>query len=103
MPALKHIHTYERSKLNNRTYRCADPECSHYSRKELIEGKQAQCKFCGAIFILTAYDLTLKNPRCKRCSNLKRNKLENKAVDIMDEILSNLPTEVTNEIDTITD
>lgn len=41
-----HIHTYERSKSNREIYRCIDPGCRHYDRREMIVGKTILCAVC---------------------------------------------------------
>jgi len=95
--AKRHVHTYERSPWNKKIYRCADPECSHFVNKKMILGKVSMCK-CGNKFILTPYDLLLKNPLCTNCSARKRKKLsvDNK---IMQSILN---SDVTREDERIT-
>lgn len=67
MPIKQHLHTYERSKLNAKTYRCVDPECSHFARRELLLGKYAECPFCKEKFILNSEELDLAKPKCQYC------------------------------------
>ena len=67
MPALVHVHTYERMrKPKHEYYRCLHPDCSHYIHKAFLSGKRALCS-CGEEFILTIEDLRLKNPHCAFC------------------------------------
>jgi formylmethanofuran dehydrogenase subunit E len=66
----KHYHTYERSRSNLEVYRCLDPECTHFNRKEFLEGKKARCK-CGDLFILSYEQLKNKTPVCSNCSKAK--------------------------------
>lgn len=71
MPVLRHVHTYERSKLNKTVYRCTDPGCSHFARRELLIGKYALCGACGMKFVLDEKQLENKVPRCLNCANTK--------------------------------
>ena len=87
MTIQRHIHVYERSKWNKNVYRCADPSCTHFTRKEFIEGKQARCKFCGEIYVMEAYDLRLKNPRCSGCSNRTKHKERAETKELLENIL----------------
>ena len=90
MPALKHYHIYQRSKLNKKTYRCADPDCTHFARKELILGKSAQCPECHEKYILTHYHLDLANPKCDRC----RAKPKGVNVDVFKDLFDNPQQEI---------
>lgn len=68
MPSLKHVHTYERSKLNKKTYRCVgDPTCTHFARRELLIGKLAKCPECEREIILTSALLDLSKVICDSC------------------------------------
>ncbi len=73
MPSKDHLHIYERvgADKSNARYRCIDPECTHYSTKDMIKGNKARCE-CGTTFILDSYCLGLKRPRCMKCSTGKR-------------------------------
>lgn len=63
----KHLHIYERRKNSDHVFRCTDPDCTHWDVKDNIEGKRAECLFCGAPFILTADSLRRQKPRCENC------------------------------------
>lgn len=67
MPAMKHLHTYQRLRNKPNIYRCVHPDCSHTSRKELMLGKRAMC-FCGNEYFLNSNILKLKNPHCPNCT-----------------------------------
>jgi hypothetical protein len=70
-----HTHTYIRSrtkagKPNPHIYRCAHPDCSHYTAKHLLDGKRSVCAICGLNeILLTAKQLKLARPHCLTCSN----------------------------------
>lgn len=82
MPAKDHIHTYvraigritpanEHSKMVG-YYKCADPECSHYTKAEMILGKKSICTKCRKEFILPIALRSLTNkPHCKDCFRKK--------------------------------
>jgi hypothetical protein len=66
-PGERHYHTYQRMKTKSGrkdVYRCLHPECSHYSNKEMIDGKTARCFFCHALYQLSPKSLRLKTPHC---------------------------------------
>jgi hypothetical protein len=50
MASLKHVHEYERSKTNQRIYRCIHPECTHFIKRDLLIGKNVVCSKCKEIF-----------------------------------------------------
>ena len=79
MPAKVHVHKYVRAigrltKENKDSgfvgyYRCADANCSHYTKAELILGKRSICNRCGEEFILPLALRMLGNrPHCKDCT-----------------------------------
>lgn len=87
MPTLNHLHTYERIRRNKNRYRCIHPRCTHFSTKELIIGKSALCTLCQNEFILDAYALSLKSPRCEKCRRRKVKYQEKKVTpDILKEL-----------------
>ena len=82
MPAKEHVHRYVRAvgrlTEDNKDsgfigyYKCNDPECSHYTKAELILGKKSICNRCGAEFILPLALRALTNrPHCKDCTKKK--------------------------------
>lgn len=87
MPAKKHLHTYQRSKLNKEYYRCADPECSHYLHRKMLAGKKALC-MCMREFILDYESLRRATPKCSFCSNSKVAVKMQTASSIMDSLLA---------------
>jgi len=70
MPAIKHLHTYQRIKPKSDRYMCMHPDCSHIQRKELLVGKRAMC-ICGNDYYLTSNVLKLKIPHCPDCTKGK--------------------------------
>lgn len=87
-PANHILHRYQRSKANKNVYRCLHPDCSHYARKPLLEGKRAECGKCGEDFILTNKQLNNFNPVCDFCSKAKKSKVLKLGVNIMEQILN---------------
>lgn len=80
MPAKTHVHQYLRAvgMLRNKDsgfknyYKCADPDCSHYLRTDLVLGKRSICNRCGKEFVLPAAQRMLKlKPHCKACTKKK--------------------------------
>lgn len=50
-------------------YKCADPNCTHYTKAELILGKKSICNRCFIEFILpTALRMLGNRPHCKKCT-----------------------------------
>lgn len=79
MPAKSHTHRYVRAvgRITEENkdsgfigyYKCGDPNCSHYTKAELILGKKSICNRCGAEFILPIALRNLTNkPHCKDCT-----------------------------------
>jgi hypothetical protein len=95
VPALKHVHTYQLYKAKSgkriaeKTFRCGDPECTHFADSETVIGKISKCNLCGDEFILD-YDAARRvKPRCLKCSETKKGK----AVVAARSILANLLVE----------
>lgn len=100
MPPKIHVHTYVRA-IGRRTdnnkdsgmlsyYKCADPDCSHYVRAELVLGKKSICNRCGKEFTLPISIRFLgMRPHCKRCTKKQISRVElDKALDEMiDEVV----------------
>lgn len=82
MNSKNHTHKYRRavgritdgnrdSKLIN-YYKCTLPDCSHYTRADLILGKRSICNKCDKEFILPLATRALTNiPHCKDCTRSK--------------------------------
>lgn len=93
--ALQHtIHTYERSKNNKEIYRCKYPRCSHYTNRQFLEGKEAECPKCKNSFILTWRHLRNKLPVCEFCSKSPKSRELRRARDIAFQALNDLPDEI---------
>lgn len=63
----KHLHTYQRVKGKRDVYKCIHPDCTHFTQKELIVGKRADCPFCHNSFVLSKEALRLAKPHCSTC------------------------------------
>lgn len=90
MPKLDHIHIYQRWKkrFGELHYRCLHPDCTYTAPKSMIEGKRSMCTNCKEKdFILTKYDLRLKNPVCPACSNTQEAKDKRKYQDLVGSLL----------------
>lgn len=72
MPAMKHLHTYQKLKSRPETFRCLHPDCTHTQKYELLIGKRAAC-VCGEAYFLDERILRLKTPHCEKCTR-KRSK-----------------------------
>lgn len=67
----RHVHKYIRKKLGKNSYTifaCVLPGCSHYVRKELVDGRTTMCWRCGAEIVMTKRTATLKKPHCADCT-----------------------------------
>jgi predicted nucleic acid-binding Zn ribbon protein len=66
-----HIHRYKRVNLARYgeflVYKCTKPNCSHYMRTDLIEGKSAECPRCGDEFTFDLEHLKIVEPHCNNC------------------------------------
>jgi hypothetical protein len=75
MPSLKHTHSYVRrgSKglaKKEKLWKCADPNCTHFTTREDVLGKLSLCPNCMTKeFVLTHEDLRRAKPKCKDCAN----------------------------------
>jgi len=92
MPALKHVHTFERIKGKPDQYRCVHPDCSHINSKELMLGKRAKC-ICGQEFYLDRYQLKLKNPHCNDCSRSTAVRVDSNISDVITKAMIKIVTD----------
>lgn len=83
---VNHIHKYKRinigapiykdGKVIGRkdypVYRCTKPDCKHYVRPELLEGKIAECGRCESSFVCDKSSKNLAEPHCSGCTNKKK-------------------------------
>lgn len=104
MPSLKHVHTYElrqskafgdkRKKLilirGERSYRCIDPNCTHYTEYSALVGKNAICPECRETFILTKNALTLVLPRCLDCRNTRESRNNQEVRSLVDSVITEI-------------
>ena len=104
MPSLKHLYTYERKK-DKLYYRCVHPDCTHFTKREDLEGKRALCK-CGEEYIITnkrpQRHFQLAIPKCENCRKSKT-MAASKAVaaDIMTTLLGENTVDNTGEIEVV--
>ena len=89
MPALKHLHTYQRMKERPKMFRCVHEKCTHFQSKELLLGKLARC-ICGNEYHLSVQSLRLKNPHCESCTRGKSRFEPDELELVIDEILPEL-------------
>ena len=75
MPSQNHVHTYVKFKSRPDYMRCAAPDCTHYTLKETLIGKNSRCALCGAQFILDKETIRLAKPRCLGCRSTKKAKV----------------------------
>lgn len=76
-----HVHKYRRKFLGKKgytVYACALPNCLHYVRRELAEGKESICWRCGKKFVITKADLRRAKPHCKKCTKVSGFALKHK-------------------------
>lgn len=95
MTAPHKVHKYKKARLGKKIiYRCVIPGCAHYVFRELVLNKISLCWKCNEPFVMPrAASLLKTNPVCDSCSDLRKKKKPEQAVeipaDIMDRILSN--------------
>jgi len=106
MPAIKHIHTFERFRKNPEskhyggTYKCVHPGCSSFYKHDMLAGKKAKCK-CGQEFTINPkIHFHLKNMVCANCSGDKRQKRIAAAEEFAEAII-NAPSLTTITADTL--
>lgn len=96
--AIKHLHTYRRSKTNSDIYRCLDPDCTHYTHREFIEGKRALCGKCRSEFIVSKEQLKNALPVCINCSHSNAAKAHRGVKTELEKILSAIGMPTGNEV-----
>lgn len=92
--AIKHLHTYRRSRANPEIYKCLDPDCTHYTKREFIEGKRALCGKCHSEFIISKEQLKNALPVCINCSKSKAADIHRGVKSELEKILSAIDIEV---------
>jgi hypothetical protein len=96
---VNHLHKYKKVNLAGygkplyEVYQCQYPNCTHYIRLVLSEGKLCECNICGEPMIITKATLygsnggALVKPHCANCtkpSDKKKN--VDKIADLIDSI-----------------
>lgn len=99
MPALKHVHTYVRLKSRPNTFKCDDPYCTHFERREMVLGKASLCNDCGKEFILDREALRRVKPRCLECSDTKAGQELRNSKKVMQAAIDKLKGEPSSTID----
>lgn len=63
-----HTHIYK-ANASGKIYRCTIDGCPHHLNKELLEGRTAQCPYCGTSYSITRVMLKRKVLHCGNCTN----------------------------------
>lgn len=103
MPSLLHTHTYVQYKarsgpgrgIRNKVFRCADPDCTHFTGVEMVLGKKSLCNLCGQEYIISRTEALMVVPRCQLCSNSKEGKRRRAAEKTMANLLHKLDLQKT--------
>jgi hypothetical protein len=89
------LHIYERSFSNKEIYRCIHPDCTHYTRRELLIGKRAECCKCHQPFIISKSQLKVgqkksgrKNLVCFTCTKSPKAAVAKEVADVLDDIFT---------------
>jgi len=98
MPKDHILHELERSKANKKVYRCLDPDCNFYLRRERLIGKRAICHGCKRPFILSNVQLHNKHPVCEFCSKSHKKDETKVAQDLATQILNEIEQKSLEEI-----
>jgi len=85
--ANRHLHIYQRSAKNKDIYKCIDPDCTHYTQKEMIEGKRVRCGKCKEQMIVPKDQLRNKLVVCVMCTKSRKGEKRKKVMNILDKIL----------------
>lgn len=85
----KHHHKYIRVTLgkNYIVFKCSLPDCPHYIRYELAEGKICICNRCNKQMLLTRESMKLKKPHCTDCVQRKKGDTINAVRSVLADIL----------------
>ena len=70
MPAIKHVHKYQRNKWD--LWECGFESCTHFMPKNIgkgVRGSYSICWNCGRQFTLTNELMQRDQPVCKMCLN----------------------------------
>jgi formylmethanofuran dehydrogenase subunit E len=78
MPKVKHLHKYRKVNLTvNPTkapywvFKCTLPDCTHYLREDMVEGKMVICNVCDEPMLMTRAAMLLARPHCINCTKFK--------------------------------
>lgn len=68
-----HLHKYKKVNLGNNylVFKCIKPDCSHYIRMDLVEGKLCECNRCGEPMMMNKISMQLTKPHCTECTKRK--------------------------------
>ncbi len=88
-------HTYIKIKTKSgTTHKCQ--KCPHYIVSKLAIGRDAQCNYCGGIFLLDKENIRLEKPHCGCKSTVKQNrkatkkKVEEAKANVLDDLVKGL-------------
>lgn len=83
MPAQKHLHKYRRDRKNKQVYHCLEANCTHWTWKEHLKGKEARCaeEGCDRRIILTPELLLRVKPKCIYHMNTAESRARNAALE----------------------
>jgi hypothetical protein len=100
MASLKHLHSYERSVKNMEIYKCIHPQCTHFTRRELIVGKEVICTKCHQPTIARNEQLHaghnqlgVRRLTCLMCSNSPKRFQIQAIEDVLAGVLDNLDSD----------
>lgn len=74
-----HLHRYKKINIGRKpndylVFRCTKPDCNHYIRVELADGKLCECNRCSSPMIMNKVAMTLTLPHCLTCTKSKSKK-----------------------------
>lgn len=96
-----HLHRYKKINIGRKpndylVFRCTKPNCNHYIRTSLAEGKLCECNRCGEPMILNKVAVTLTLPHCITCTKSRKpNKKE--TLDAINQFLTQNDSSQTQE------
>ena len=89
----KHLHKYRRVRQGKDKkyiiFKCIEPQCSHFIRKDMIEGKLSSCNSCDSPFIIDKYAMLLAKPKCVSCRT-RKDKTKQVMIDKLTQLMEQL-------------
>lgn len=94
MPAMKHVHWYERIGPRDKPkfWRCWHPDCTHRISDDEITGKRTQCE-CGEKFIIDPNTKQRQRPKCLNCQETQAGRKHRaiKSLVELDDLFKDVP------------